>query len=501
MKKKLLIVLDGFGINNDKNGNAIRLANTPVFDKLYAEYPHSSLVASGTEVGLPKGQMGNSEVGHITIGSGRTVKQPLLIINEKIKSKAFFKDEVLNSVMDHVNENKSSLHVMGLLSNGGVHSSITHFYAVLALAKLKKVEKVYFHFFMDGRDTSPVSGKDFIKEIEAKMKKVGVGEIGTLSGRYYAMDRDNRWGRIKKVYEAIVYGKGNSFTDAKVCLERHYNNGVTDEFITPSIINPLSMVKENDGIVFVNFRDERMKELIDTFKKKSFKEFQTKEFKNLKMVSIFNIYKGIDYAYKMEDVNNTFGEYISSLDFRQARVAETEKYAHVTHFFDGGRDLKLKNCDRFLIPSPKVATYDLKPEMNAGEVTETVVNLMEENYDFILTNFANPDMVGHTGNLEATIEAIEKVDICLGKIIEIAESQFYDVIITADHGNSEYMIDKYNNIVTSHTTNLVPFIICNQEYELKKEGSIKDVAPTIIDMMEIKKPKEMTGESLIKKKE
>lgn len=499
MKKILLIVLDGFGINEDKNGNAIRLANTSVFDKLYAEYPHASLNASGTEVGLPKGQMGNSEVGHITLGSGRTVKQPLLLINEKIKNKQFFKEEVLIDVMNYVNENDSSLHVMGLLSDGGVHSSITHFYAVLALAKLKKVKKVYFHFFTDGRDTSPVSGKDFIKDFETKIKKVGLGEIGTISGRYYAMDRDNRWDRIKKAYDAIVYGKGSSFKDATACLKRHYNSGVTDEFINPSIISPFSQIKEKDGIIFVNFRPERMRQLIDVFKKKTFKEFKRKEFKELKTASIFKIYKNIDYAYKMDDIKNTFGEYISGLDFKQARVAETEKYAHVTYFFNGGSEKKLKNCDNFLIPSPKVATYDLLPEMNASEVTETTLNLMEENYDFILTNFANPDMVGHTGNLDATIEAIEKIDICLGKIIETAENQFYEVVITADHGNAEYMLDKYNNIVTSHTTNPVPFVICDQRYVIKKEGSIKDVIPTIINMMEITKPKEMTGNSLIKK--
>lgn len=499
MKKILLIILDGFGINDDKNGNAVRLANTPVFDKIYAKYPHASLVASGTEVGLPRGQMGNSEVGHMTLGSGRTVKQPLVVINEKIRNKKFFKEEQLVTVMDHVNENKSSLHIMGLLSDGGVHSNISHFYAVLALAKLKKVEKVYFHFFTDGRDTSPVSGKDFIKDFQTKIKKVGLGEIGTISGRYYAMDRDNRWDRIKKVYDAIVYGKGNSFKDASACLKRHYDSGVTDEFINPSIISPFSQVKENDGIIFVNFRPDRMKQIVDTFKKKNFKEFKVKEFKNLKMASIYKIYKNLDYAYQTENIRNTFGEYISGLDFKQARVAETEKYAHVTYFFNGLNDKKLPNCDNFLIPSPKVATYDLLPEMNAGEVTETVLNLMEENYDFILTNFANPDMVGHTGNLEATIKAIEKIDVCLGKILEVSENQFYDVIITADHGNAEYMLDKYNNIVTTHTTNLVPFIICNPNYVIKKEGSIKDVVPTVIDMMQIKQPKEMTGKTLIKK--
>lgn len=500
MKKIVMVILDGFGIRNEKKGNAVRLASTPVLDKLYAEFPHASLIASGTEVGLPKGQMGNSEVGHITLGSGRIVKQPLVLLNEEIKSKKIFENEVLLNVINHVKENNSSLHFVGLLSNGGVHSSITHFYAMLALAKLKKVDKVYFHFFTDGRDTSPVSGKKFVEEFQNKMEKLNVGKIGTIIGRYYAMDRDNRWDRTKKAYDMLVTGIGNSFRSAEGCLEKHYKNGVTDEFINPCVINKDSMIKENDGVIFLNFRPDRMKQLLDAFRKKNFKEFETKEFTNLKMASLFNIYKGLDFVKEMEEVKNTFGDYLDSLDFKQARIAETEKYAHVTYFFDGGRELKLKNCDKYLIPSPKVPTYDMQPEMNVSEVAETVINLMEEDYDFILVNFANPDMVGHTGNLEATIKSIEACDLCLGKIIESAQVHFFDVVVTSDHGNAEFMLDRFNNIITSHTTNEVPFIICNNDYEIKRNGSLKDVVPTLIDMYEIKKPDEMTGESLIKNK-
>ena len=501
MKKIMLIVLDGFGIRNEKKGNAVKLANTPVLDKLYAEFPHANLQASGLEVGLPKNQMGNSEVGHITLGAGRIIKQPLTLLNEEIKSKRIFENENLLNVFNHVKENNSALHIIGLLSNGGVHSSITHIYAMLAMAKLQKVSRVYFHFFTDGRDTSPVSGKKFVEEFNSRINKLNIGEIGTICGRFYAMDRDNRWDRTKKAYDMLVNGIGNSFKTAEACLEKHYKNGVTDEFINPSVINPESIIEDNDGIIFVNFRPERMKQLLDAFKKRNFKEFEVKEFKNLKMASLFELYKGINHVCEMGEIKNTFGEYLDSLDFKQARISETEKYAHVTYFFDGAQDLKLKNCDKYLIPSPKVPTYDMKPEMNVSEVTETAINLMEEDYDFILVNFANPDMVGHTGNLNATIEAIEMCDLCLGKIIESSNLHFFDVLITADHGNAEYMLDKFNNIVTSHTNSEVPFIICNDNYELKKTGNLKDVIPTIIDMFEIKKPNEMTGESLLKKVE
>lgn len=501
MKKIMLIILDGFGINASEQGNAIKSANTPIFNKLTSAFPCAELVASGEEVGLPKNQMGNSEVGHMTIGCGKAIKQPLTIINEKIKSKEFFSNETLIEVMNHVKENNSKLHIVGLLSNGGVHSSANHFYATLALAKLQKVKNVCFHFITDGRDTLPTSGLNFLKEFMEKAKKLNVGTISTISGRYFSMDRDNNLERTKKAYDAMVYGIGNEFRDYETCMNEHYKRNITDEFINPSIINRNQTISDKDGVIFINFRPERMTQLIDALISPNYKGFKTKPLNEVKMASIFEIHKKISYAYKLEKIETTFGKYIDGLEYKQARIAETEKYAHVTYFFDGGEDFTSPNCDKFLIPSPNVATYDLKPEMSLGEVTETTLKVLEEDYDFILVNFANPDMVGHTGNFKATVDAVEICDFCLGKIYEKANEYFYDVIITADHGNAETMIDKHGNIVTSHTNNKVPFILCNTEYKIKNEGTLKDIIPTIIDMYEIKKPDYMTGESLIIKDE
>jgi len=497
MKKVILLILDGFGINNNEYGNAIKKANTPVLDKLLTVFPTSELEASGVEVGLPKGQMGNSEVGHMTIGSGRINPGALTYINDKIKSKEFFDNEVLVNTMEYVNEHDSTLHLIGLLSNGGVHSSANHFYAALAMAKLRKVKKVCFHFITDGRDTSPTSGEQFVSDFMERARKLNLGELGTISGRYYAMDRDNRWERIKKTYNALVYGSANEFDSFKTCFKEHYKRDITDEFINPSIITKGKEIKENDAVLFINFRPERMRELIETFTNKNFKMFKTKQFENLKLVSLFNISENIEYAFDIAKPITTFGEYIDGLDFTQARIAETEKYAHVTYFFDGMKELNSKKCEKILIPSPGVATYDMKPEMSVGEVTETALNIMENDYDFILINFANPDMVGHTGNFDATKDAIEICDFCLGKIFERAKENFYELIITADHGNAEKMLTKDGTPVTSHTTNKVPFVLCNEEYKLKSEGSLKDIIPTIIDLYEIKKPDVMTGESLL----
>ena len=501
MKKIVLLILDGFGINKSEQGNAIKKANTPVLDRLLNEYPNSELEASGLEVGLPKGQMGNSEVGHMTIGSGRVNLQPLTYINDKIKSREFFSNEKLNELMDFVNKNDSTLHLIGLLSDGGVHSSINHYYAALALAKLKGVKKVAFHFITDGRDTPVKSGINFVNEFMTKTKKLAIGEIATISGRYYAMDRDNRFERLQKAYDAMVYGRGNVFPSYESCFNEHYKRDITDEFINPSIITRGKEIKDNDAVLFINFRPERMKEIIDALTDKNFKVFNTKEFSNLKLLSIFNIHDKVDYAFDTEKPTDTLGRYIDALDFTQARIAETEKYAHVTYFFDGMKELNSNKCDKILVPSPKVATYDMKPEMSVGEVTETVIKAMEEDYDFILANFANPDMVGHTGNLQATIDAVEICDFCIGKIEEAANEHLYELIITADHGNSEKMLTKDGEMITSHTTSKVPFILCNKEYKLKSEGSLKDIAPTIIDLYEIKKPDQMTGESLIIKLE
>lgn len=499
MKKVILLILDGFGINNNDYGNAIKQAKTPVLDRLTSVFPHTELEASGIEVGLPKGQMGNSEVGHMTIGSGRINPQPLTYINEKIKSKEFFDNEVLNETMEYVKEKGSTLHLVGLLSNGGVHSSANHFYAALALAKLKKVKRVCFHFITDGRDTSPTSGASFVSDFMERAKKLNLGELSTISGRYYAMDRDNRWERIKKAYNAMVYGMGNEFPNYETCFKEHYKREITDEFINPSIITRGREITDGDAILFVNFRPERMRELIEAFTNVNFKMFETKRFKDLKLVSLFNINENVEYAFDTEKPTQTFGEYIDGLDFTQVRIAETEKYAHVTYFFDGMKDINSKKYEKILIPSPGVPTYDMKPEMSVGEVTETVLKILEDDYDFVLVNFANPDMVGHTGNMQAVVDAIEICDFCLGKIFEKAKEHFYELLITADHGNAEKMLSKDGEPVTSHTTSKVPFILCNENYKLKSEGSLKDIVPTIIDLYEIKKPNQMTGESLIKK--
>ncbi len=497
MKKIMLLILDGYGINKSDFGNAIKEAKTPVMDKLLMMYPNSELEASGTFVGLPKGQMGNSEVGHMTIGSGRVTPQPLTYINEKIKNKEFFDNELLNNTIDYVLENNSNLHLIGLLSNGGVHSSINHFYAVLALAKMKGLKNIVLDIITDGRDTPTKSGIDFVTEFMDKADKLGIGCISTISGRYYAMDRDNRWERIKKAYNAIVYESGNNFPNYKVCFNEHYKRNITDEFINPSVITPGKSIKEKDAVLFMNYRPERMKELISALTDKNFKMFRTKHFENVKFVSLFNIHKTIPFAFETTKPNNTLGEYLMELDYTQARIAETEKYAHVTHFFDGTKDLNSPNIEKFLVPSPDVPTYDMKPEMSVGEVTSTVLKEIENDYDFILVNFANPDMVGHTGNYKAVVDAIEICDFCLGKIYEKAKEHFYELIITADHGNAEKMLNRDKTPITSHTTSKVPFIICNDEIKLKPEGTLADIAPTIIDLYEIKKPDVMTGESLI----
>lgn len=497
MKKIILLILDGFGIRKSEVGNAIKMSSLPNLTSIMSKFPVAELEASGEEVGLPKGQMGNSEVGHMTIGSGRTIKQPLSLIDEKIKNKEFFENDALLDLMDHVNENKSTLHIIGLLSNGGVHSSIDHFYASLALAKIKKVDNVIFHFITDGRDTLPNSGIKYINAFMEKATKLGLGTIGTISGRYYAMDRDNNYDRVKKTYDAIVYNIGNTFSDYNRCMDLHYKNNIGDEYINPSIITKGSNIKDNDGVLFVNFRPERIRELINALVDPEFNMFNTKKFKNVKFTSLYNVDDKVESAYSNEEILNTFGKYLAELDFKQARIAETEKYPHVTYFFDGGDELSDKNLYKILVPSPKVPKYDMKPEMSVVEVTYSVLDAMDDDFDFILVNFANPDMLGHTGNIPATVRALEACDVCIGKIYEKAQENFYDLVITSDHGNCEYMKDEDGNVITSHTTNKVPFVICNEKYKMKNEGTLKDIIPTLIDMYEISKPKEMTGNSLI----
>ena len=496
MKKIILLILDGFGIRENENGNAIKMSSMPNLTSILEKYPSSELVTGGEEVGLPKGMIGNSEVGHMTIGSGRTIMQPYTMINNSIKDKTFFENDVLLDLMDHVSENNSTLHLIGLVSNSSNHSSMDHFYAVLALAKIRKINDVVFHFITDGRDTPGNSAKVFITNFLEKVSKLGIGRIGTLCGRYYAMDTEGNYDRVNKAYDVLVHNVGNNFSDYVRCLDLHYKNNISDEFINPSVITKGSNIKDNDGVLFVDFRPERMDELISSFVDPSFNMFNTKNLKNVKYNVLYSTSDKIEGAYTNETISNTFGKYLSDLGFRQARIAEAPKYPHVTYFFDGAEEISDKNLFKILVPSPKVPRFDMKPEMNIVEVTTSVMNAMEDDFDFILVNFANPDMLGHTGNIPATVRALEACDVCIGKILEKAQENFYDLVITSDHGNVELMKD--NNIInTGHTDSKVPFIICNENYKLKNSGSLKDVIPTIIDMYEISKPKEMTGESLV----
>ncbi len=497
MKKIILLILDGFGLRDSENGNAISMSNIPNIKKIMSDYPMSSLDASGVAVGLPKGECGNSEVGHMTIGAGRSVEQPLTIINNKIKDKSFFENDALLDLMDYVNDNNSTLHMIGLISSGNTHSSVEHFYAALALAKIKKIKNVVFHFITDGRDSLPNEAESLINAFMEKINKLGLGTIGTLCGRYYAMDHDNNYDRVKKAYDALVYNIGNNFTDYNRCLALHYKNNITDEFVNPSIITKGSNIKDGDGILFLNYRPEAMKELISSFVNRDFNMFNTKKFNSLKCLSLYGVSEDIDSAYTNETLSNTFGKYLVDLGFKQARIAETENQQQITYYFDGAEDVFDKNIYKMLIPSPKVPRYDIKPEMSATEVTEAVLNAMEDDFDFILANFANPDSLGHTGNLPACIRGLESVDVCIGHILEKAQENFYELVITSDHGNVEYMKDSDGNVNTKNTDNKVPFIICNNNYKIKENGTLQDVIPTIIDIYEISKPKEMTGESLL----
>lgn len=496
MKKVILLILDGFGIRESENGNAIKMASLPNLTKIFNDYSVSEIETSAEFVGLPSGVTGNSEVGHLTLGSGRIVKQPYTKINECIKDKSFFENDVLLDVMDHVNENNSTLHLIGLLSDSGIHSSSEHFYATLALAKIKKVNSVIFHFITDGRDSN-VKANDLISNFMEKVNKLGLGTIGTISGRYYALDNDNNYDRVKKAYDAIVYNLGNNFTDYNRCLDLHYKNNIGDEFINPSIITKGCTIKDNDGVLFVDFRPELMDELISAFVDESFSMFNVKNLKNVKYASLYSNSDKIAGAYSNEVVPNTFGKYLAELEFRQARIAEVCKYPHVTYYFDGLEEFSDKNLFKILVPSPKVPRFDSKPEMNITEVTTSILDAIDEDFDFILANFANPDMVGHTGNIASIVRALEACDLCIEKLLEKANENFYELVITSDHGNVEMMKDEKGNLLTSHTSNKVPFVICNSDIKLKPNGSLKDIIPTVIDLYEISKPKEMTGESLI----
>ena len=493
MKKVLLCVLDGVGLSKIKDGNALINANKPNIDYLMKEYPNKGINASGTFVGLPDGQMGNSEVGHLTIGAGRIIYQSLELINRAIKDESFYSNESFLNAIRHAKENNSKLHIMGLLSDGGVHSHINHIKALLKLCKKEDFSNVYFHIFTDGRDTFKESSISYIDDLNNEINELGIGKICTISGRYYAMDRDKRWDRLKKCYDVIVNNTGNKCDNYKKYITDSYEKGITDEFIEPVIIDESGKIEENDSIIWANFRPDRAIQILRSLVDPNFDGFDRKIFNNLYLTTMMYVSDDVksDIAFKKEIIDNTLGIYLSKLGKKQLRIAETEKYAHVTYFFDGGRDLDLNLCDRVLIPSPKVATYDLKPEMSAREITSNLLERMDNNYDFIFLNFANGDMVGHTGNYDMTKKAIETIDEMIGKLYKKCVEDEYLFIITADHGNAEEMIDENGNVVTSHTTNLVPFIVTDKNLNIDNVNKLSDIAPFVLNYMNLNLPDEM----------
>ena len=503
MKKPLiLMILDGFGINS-ADGNAIKAAKRPNLDKIFSSNPITQIGASGMDVGLPDGQMGNSEVGHTNIGAGRIVYQELTRITKTINEDKLKNNEAIVAAMDNALEKGTSLHLMGLLSDGGVHSHSSHLYGILELAKKKGLKKVFIHAFLDGRDVPPSSAADFIKECIAKTEEIGVGKIATVMGRYYAMDRDNRWERVEKAYAAMVYGEGVQ-ADCPVCaVENSYKDGVTDEFVVPCFIKGGETIKENDSVIFFNFRPDRAREITRTLVDPEFTGFERKNglfpLKYVCMTQYDATMPNVDVAFKPQVLKNTLGEYISSLNLTQLRIAETEKYAHVTFFFNGGVEKQYPGEDRILVKSPAVATYDLQPEMSAYEVTDKLIPAIKSGkYDVIILNFANCDMVGHTGVFEATVKAVEAVDTCVGRVIDAIREMDGVAIITADHGNADKMIDSDGEPFTAHTTNPVPFCVVGYDCELREGGRLADIAPTMLHILNLPKPEEMDGNSIIK---
>jgi 2,3-bisphosphoglycerate-independent phosphoglycerate mutase len=508
-KLAALIILDGFGIRDEEKGNAVKHAKKPNFDRYWNKYPHNQLEACGEAVGLPEGQMGNSEVGHLNIGAGRIVYQSLTRVNKSIKEGDFYDNDVLVNAVQHAKKNDKSLHLFGLLSNGGVHSHIKHLFALLELAKKHDLEKVYIHGFLDGRDVGQRSAKEFIDQTENKMNELGVGKIATLTGRYYSMDRDKRWDRVKKAYDAMVYGEGPAYSNPYDVIEDSYKNEIYDEFVLPSVITeengePVAKIEDDDAIIFYNFRPDRAIQISRTFANKDFRDFDRGEhpptINHFVCMTNFSETVDGDVAYKPVNLDNTVGEVLSQNNIKQLRIAETEKYPHVTFFMSGGREEEFPGEDRILIDSPKVATYDLQPEMSAYEVTDALLDdLDQDKHQAIILNFANPDMVGHSGMLEPTVKAIEAVDECLGKIVDKIIEKGGHAIITADHGNSDEVVTMDDKAMTAHTTNPVPVIVTKEGAELRSGGILADLSPTLLDLLDVKKPEEMTGSSLIKK--
>ena len=504
MKKPLiLMILDGFGIAPE-SGNAIKAANTPNIDKIFASNPITEIGASGMDVGLPDGQMGNSEVGHTNIGAGRVVYQELTRITKSIQDGDFLANEALCNAMDNALANDKSLHIMGLLSDGGVHSHNTHLYGILEMAKKKGLSKVYVHAFLDGRDVPPSSAKSFAEACTEKMNEIGVGKIATVMGRYYAMDRDNRWDRVEKAYAAMVYGEGNTCEDAALAIQKSYDEGVTDEFVLPTVIDGGDTIKDGDSVIFYNFRPDRAREITRTFVDSDFDGFERKNgFFPLTFVCMTQYdatMPNVQVAFKPQSLKNTLGEYLSDKGMTQLRIAETEKYAHVTFFFNGGVEKQYDNEDRILVKSPAVATYDMQPEMSAYEVTDKLVEAIESGkYDMIILNFANCDMVGHTGVFEAAVKAVEAVDECVGKVTDAIAKMGGVALITADHGNADKMVDVDGEPFTAHTTNPVPFCVIGYPCKLRTGGKLADIAPTMLEILGLEQPEEMTGVSIIEK--
>lgn len=498
-----LIIMDGFGVWDERAGNAIAAARTPNLDKIFAENPGCRLSASGLDVGLPEGQMGNSEVGHTNIGAGRVVFQDLPRISRAIEDGSFFENEAYIEAMDDCKERDGALHLMGLLSDGGVHSHITHLFALLEMAKKRGLGRVYVHCFLDGRDVPPASGKGYVEKLVEKCKEVGVGQVATVMGRYYAMDRDKRWDRVEAAYDAMVYGEGAvQNPDPVAAVRESYDRGVTDEFVEPVVCDAEGTISDNDSVIFFNFRPDRAREITRTLVDPEFDGF-TRQFFPVTFVCNTEYdasMPNVEVAFPRVTVRNGLGEYLSQMGMTQLRIAETEKYAHVTFFFNGGSETVFPGEDRVLVPSPKVATYDKQPEMSAAEVTDKCVERIESGaYDVIILNFANCDMVGHTGVYDAAVKAVETVDSCVGRVVDATLKMGGIAMITADHGNAEQMAEPDGSPMTAHTTNPVPFILCGAGTELRPNGRLADIAPTMLDVMGLACPEEMDGKTLIVK--
>ena len=502
MKKPVILcILDGCGIAPKNKYNAFDNAKKPTFDYLKENFPNTILEASGRPVGLPEGQMGTSEVGHMNIGAGRIVYQSIEMINKAIETGEFFKNENILKVINHTKENNSKLHLMGLISDGGIHSHTDHLLAIVDMCKQNGIKEIYFHLFTDGRDTGIRTAQTFIKKLEDKIDETKIGTITTVSGRYYAMDRDNNYDRLKLAYDAICYGIGEHYNTVKEVFDDQYSKDITDEFILPSIVND-GKLSDNDGIIVWNYRPDRLREMFTAITNPDEVPMETTKFNNIKFVSMMPInetVKGLT-AFTHQEINNGLGEYIANLGLSQLRIAETEKYVHVTHFFDGDKDLELPNSKKILIPSPKVATYDLKPEMSAKEITDNLLAELDKDYlDFVVLNYANGDMVGHTGVYEAAKTAVEFMDKCLKRLYDKVVEKDGILVVTADHGNCDVMVNEDGSVCTTHTTNPVPFIVTKKGLKLKERGKLSDIAPTILSVMELPIPVEFDGEDLIEK--